>query len=67
MPSPSSKRATKRSRSSITEPSFHGINTPGQRAENDTHVSGTLRSMVEAAQHVFCLCDKALHDLGRRQ
>ena len=39
--SPSSSRATKRSRSSITEHSFHGINTSRQKAESVTHVSGT--------------------------
>src|SRR4051812_38443593 len=39
--SPSSSRATKRRRSSITELSFHGINTSRPKAKSVTHVSGT--------------------------
>src|SRR5215467_12974096 len=39
--SPSSRRATKRRRSSITELAFHGINTSRQKAKSVTHVSGT--------------------------
>src|SRR5436190_9600593 len=39
--SPSSTRATKHRRSSITELAFHGINTSRQRAKSVTHVSGT--------------------------
>src|SRR5260370_40739065 len=38
--SPSSKRPTKRTRSSITEHSFQGI-TPSPRGGSVTHVSGT--------------------------
>src|SRR5689334_10957017 len=45
MPSPSSRRATKRRRSSITEHSLHGINTPRQKAKSVTHVSGTFRHL----------------------
>src|SRR3954465_3662519 len=41
MVSPSSTRATKRRRSSITELTFHGINTSRQKAKSVTHVSGT--------------------------
>src|SRR6266700_1674289 len=41
MASPSSRRATKRRRSSITELAFHGINTSRQKAKSVTHVSGT--------------------------
>src|SRR4029079_9713232 len=41
MPSPSSRRATKRRRSSITEHALHGINTSRQMAKSVTHVSGT--------------------------
>lgn len=41
MASPSSRRATKRRRSSITELAFHGINTSRRtKAESLTHVSG---------------------------
>ncbi len=40
--SPSRTRATKRRRSSITETSFHGINTSGQITKSVTHVSGTM-------------------------
>ena len=43
MSSPSSKRATNRKRSSITELSFHGINTSCQMTKSVTHVSGTNR------------------------
>src|SRR5690349_1564489 len=41
--SPSNRRATNRRRSSITELSFHGIDTfpPQLRGESVTHVSGT--------------------------
>src|SRR6266550_5761800 len=39
--SPSSRRATKRRRSSITELSFHGIHTSRPKAKSVTHVSGT--------------------------
>jgi hypothetical protein len=39
--SPSSTRATKRRRSSITELAFHGINTSHPKAKSVTHVSGT--------------------------
>src|SRR5581483_5835379 len=39
--SPSSRRATKRKRSSITELAFHGINTSRPKAKSVTHVSGT--------------------------
>src|SRR3954451_3048249 len=39
--SPSSTRATKHRRSSITELAFHGINTSRQKAKSVTHVSGT--------------------------
>ena len=45
MPSPSSKRATNRKRSSITELSFHGINTSCQMTKSVTHVSGTNRHL----------------------
>ena len=45
MPSPSSKRATNRRRSSITELSFHGINTSRQMATSVTHVSGANRHL----------------------
>src|SRR6266436_5181504 len=42
MASPSTRRATKRRRSSITELAFHGINTSRpQKAKSVTHVSGT--------------------------
>src|SRR5579859_6294939 len=42
MVSPSSRRATKRRRSSITELTFHGIHTSRRtKAESVTHVSGT--------------------------
>src|SRR5882757_11263407 len=42
MASPSSRRATKRRRSSITELAFHGIHTSRQKkAKSVTHVSGT--------------------------
>src|SRR5258708_40195057 len=42
MAPPSSRRATKRRRSSITELAFHGINTSRpQKAKSVTHVSGT--------------------------
>src|SRR4051812_43986231 len=40
--SPSSNLATNRRRSSITEHSFHGIDTSRSKAERVTHVSGTL-------------------------
>src|SRR5262250_1010637 len=40
--SPSSNLATNRRRSSITEHSFHGIDTPGAKPGSVTHVSGTL-------------------------
>ena len=43
MPSPSSNRATNRRRSSITELSFHGINTSRKPAKSVTYVSGTIR------------------------
>src|SRR5690606_11128772 len=43
--SPSRRRATKRRRSSITEHSFHGINTSGPKAKSVTHVSGTKRHL----------------------
>src|SRR5438105_6636495 len=39
--SPSSRRPTKQRRSSITELSFHGINTSRPKAKSVTHVSGT--------------------------
>src|SRR6478609_7841057 len=42
MASPSSRRATKRRRSSVTEHSFQGISTSRQKAESVTHVSGTF-------------------------
>ncbi|WP_208722831.1 hypothetical protein, partial [Rhizobium vallis] len=38
-------RATNRRRSSITEVSFHGINTSRQKAKSVTHVSGTKRHL----------------------
>src|SRR5262245_38528457 len=41
MLSPSRRRPTKRTRSSITEHSFHGINT-SRKAKSVTHVSGTF-------------------------
>ena len=41
MLSSSSRRATKRRRSSITELAVHGINTSRQMAKSVTHVSGT--------------------------
>ena len=44
MPSPSRRRPTKRTRSSITEHSFHGINT-SRKAKSATHVSGTKRHL----------------------
>ncbi|WP_222012356.1 hypothetical protein, partial [Rhizobium bangladeshense] len=37
--------ATNRRRSSITEVSFHGINTSRQKAKSVTHVSGTKRHL----------------------
>src|SRR5437870_10645373 len=40
--SPSSSRDTNRRRSSITEHSFHGIDTSRPKAESVTHVSGTI-------------------------
>src|ERR1700687_1116215 len=40
--SPSSNFATNRRRSSITEHSFHGIDTSPSKAESVTHVSGTF-------------------------
>src|SRR5438552_18856407 len=40
--SPSSNFATNRKRSSITEHSFHGIDTSRSKAESVTYVSGTL-------------------------
>src|SRR3989442_9615931 len=40
--SPSSNFATNRRRSSITEHSFHGIDTSRSKAESVTHVSGTF-------------------------
>jgi hypothetical protein len=40
--SPSSKRATNRRRSSITEHSFHGIDTSPVSRESVTYVSGTF-------------------------
>src|SRR3954452_21015797 len=40
--SPSSTCATKRSLSSIAEHSLHGINTPREKLESVTHVSGTF-------------------------
>ena len=51
MLSPSSRRATKRRRSSITELAVHGINTSRQMAK--THVSGTkchlsLRPLIKS-------------------
>jgi hypothetical protein len=45
MLSPSSSRATKRRRSSITEVSFHGINTSRQKTKSVTYVSGTKRHL----------------------
>ncbi|WP_222005786.1 hypothetical protein, partial [Rhizobium bangladeshense] len=36
---------TNRRRSSITEVSFHGINTSRQKAKSVTHVSGTKRHL----------------------
>src|SRR5262245_61956000 len=39
--SPSSNLAINRRRSSITEHSFHGIDTPGAKPGSVTHVSGT--------------------------
>src|SRR5439155_20582960 len=53
--SPSRSRATKRSRSSIAELSFHGIHTSrSKKAKSVTHVSGTkchlcLRLLNEAS------------------
>src|SRR3954471_13316015 len=41
MASPSRSRATKRSRSSMAEHAFHGINTSRPKAKSVTHVSGT--------------------------
>jgi hypothetical protein len=43
--SPSKSRATNRTRSSITEHSFHGIDTPRlpEQTKSVTHVSGTKR------------------------
>ena len=44
-------RATNRRRSSITEHSFHGIDTSSSKAESVTHVSGTFcPPMSRAAQ-----------------
>src|SRR5258706_5674599 len=40
--SPSSSRATNRRRSSITEHSFHGIDTSPGKGKGVTHVSGTI-------------------------
>src|SRR5258705_11757402 len=40
--SPSSNLATNRRRSSITEHSFHGIDTSRPKTESVTHVSGTF-------------------------
>jgi len=45
IPSPFRRRATNRRRSSITELSFHGINTSSQMAKSVTHVSGTKRHL----------------------
>ncbi len=49
MLSPSSRRATKRSRSSITEHSLHGINTSPLQGGGVTHVSGTKRHLISRA------------------
>src|ERR1700736_2757739 len=40
--SPSNSRPTNRRRSSMTEQSFHGINTSRPKAKSVTHVSGTI-------------------------
>src|SRR5579883_1776092 len=42
MPSPSRRRATMGGRSSVTEHSFHGIDTSRQMAKSATHVAGTF-------------------------
>ncbi|MGH7489817.1 MAG: hypothetical protein ACREMY_30060, partial [bacterium] len=53
MASPSSSRATNRSRSSITEHSFQGIATPA-RAKGVTHVSGTIRHLSLGSLTTTC-------------
>src|SRR3546814_10309244 len=67
--SPSKSRATNRRRSSITEHSFHGIDTSRQACLSGgvTHVSGTMRSeehtselqsLMRISYAVFCLKKK---------
>src|SRR5579862_1243050 len=74
--SPSSRRPTKHRRSSITELSFHGINTSRPKAKSVTHVSGTIchlclrpyrGTLVGSLSRFAALCRTTLSGLVRRR
>src|SRR3954469_1163720 len=58
--SPSSTRATKHRRSSITELAFHGINTSRQKAKSVTHVSGTKCHPCLRPHNSNCICTRVI-------